>query len=50
MSSVKKLLPSAVKSNGAVSPIARETASRMPVKIPDSAAGMNTDRGTTASG
>ena len=41
---VKKLLPSAVKSRGAVSPIARESASRMPVKIPDSAVGMNTER------
>ena len=40
MSVLKKLLPSDVKSRGAVSPTARETASSSPVKMPDRAVGM----------
>ena len=40
---VKKLLPSAVNMSGAVSPIARETPSSTPVKIPEGPSARSTD-------
>ena len=44
MLSEKKLLPSAVKRRGAVSPIAREIARSIPVKMPDKAVGTKVEK------